>query len=382
MYNIAEYGLMIGDKVRMSAYTEALRQAVKSGSVVLDLGAGTGIFALLACRFGARRVYALEPNDAIQAAREIAAANGNAERIEFIQGLSNEVTLPEPADIVISDLRSVLPLFRYHLPTIADVRKRLLAPGGVLIPRCDTLWAGVVEAPELYNRYIAPWDSLDYGLDMQAARRIVTSTWFKSRPKAEQLLVEPQCWATLDYAAAENPNVSAEITWTAARAGTAHGLIVWFDTVLAEGISFSNAPGAPQVIYGSAFFPWPAPITLAAGDTVSVTLEANLVGEDYIWRWNTFVLNQDRPRQLKANFKQSTFFSGAVSLERLRKRAASYVPTLSEDGQINQFILALMDGKTSLDEIAHRVSTQFPARFANWQEALTRVGSLSGTYSR
>jgi type I protein arginine methyltransferase len=88
MYSIEDYGAMIADRVRMNSYHEALRRRVRPGDVVVDLGAGTGIFALLACRFGARRVYAIEPTDAILVAREIAAANGHAERIEFIQKLS------------------------------------------------------------------------------------------------------------------------------------------------------------------------------------------------------------------------------------------------------------------------------------------------------
>ena len=94
MYSIAAYGSMIANRVRMDAFTKALRQAIKPDSVVLDIGTGTGIFALLACQFGARRVYAIEPDDANQVARQIAVANGYGERIEFIQALSTQVTLP------------------------------------------------------------------------------------------------------------------------------------------------------------------------------------------------------------------------------------------------------------------------------------------------
>ena len=95
MYSISDYGAMISDGVRMDAFVRALRGAVKPGAIVIDIGTGTGIFALLACRFGARRVYAIEPEDAIEVAREIAAANGCADRIEFIQAMSTRVTLPE-----------------------------------------------------------------------------------------------------------------------------------------------------------------------------------------------------------------------------------------------------------------------------------------------
>src|SRR5260221_7971762 len=95
-YDIYSFGRMIQDRVRTDAYAEALRRSVGASSVVLDMGTGVGIWALLACQFGARKVYAVDPNDAIQIAREIAAANGYASKIEFIQDLTTRITLPEP----------------------------------------------------------------------------------------------------------------------------------------------------------------------------------------------------------------------------------------------------------------------------------------------
>ena len=68
-YSILDYGDMVNDRARTAPFVEALRQAVKPGDVVLDIGTGAGIFALLACRFGAARVYAVEPNDAIEVAK-------------------------------------------------------------------------------------------------------------------------------------------------------------------------------------------------------------------------------------------------------------------------------------------------------------------------
>src|SRR5688572_30586099 len=120
---------MIADRVRMEAYQAALRRAVTPDSVVLDVGTGIGTFAILACRYGARRVFAVEPGDVVHLARRIAHDNGVADRIEFIQDVSTEITLPERADVMISDLRAVLPLFQQHIPSIGDARKRLLPPG-------------------------------------------------------------------------------------------------------------------------------------------------------------------------------------------------------------------------------------------------------------
>ncbi len=387
MYSIAAYGSMIADRVRMGAFTEALRQAVKPDSVVLDIGTGTGIFALLACEFGARRVYAIEPDDAIQVARQIAVANGYGERIEFIQAPSTQVTLPERADVLISDIGGMLPWFQKHIPSIVDARNRLLAPDAILIPAKDTAWAAVVEAHDLYSELTAPWDENHYSFDMQAARQIVTNTWRKARITADQLLTEARCWATLNYHTVENADISAKITWTATRAGTGHGLAVWFDRIVSEGICLSNAPGAPEaispkLIYGSVFFPWSAPVAVAVGDTVSVSIRADLIGDDYIWRWETCVFDQGDANKVKANFKQSSFFGAPLSPSQLRKRDATYMPNVDEDGAIDQFILTSMDGETSLAEMARRVSDRFPGRFQRWEDALARVGRLSQKYSQ
>src|SRR2546426_1700324 len=126
MYSIIDYGAMVADRLRTDAYAQALRQAVRPGSVVLDIGTGVGIWALLACQFGARRVYAVEPDDVIQVAREIAAANGYTQRIEFIQNMSTQVTLPERVDVIVAEIHGVLPLFRQSAVSIADARRRLL----------------------------------------------------------------------------------------------------------------------------------------------------------------------------------------------------------------------------------------------------------------
>jgi protein arginine N-methyltransferase 1 len=52
---------MIVDAKRTAGYREALRRAVNTGAVALDIGTGVGMFALMACQCGAARVYAIDP---------------------------------------------------------------------------------------------------------------------------------------------------------------------------------------------------------------------------------------------------------------------------------------------------------------------------------
>lgn len=382
MYSIADYGAMIADHGRMDAFVRALGRAVKPGAVVVDIGTGTGIFALLACRFGARRVYAIEPSDAIQVAREIAAANGCADRIEFIQAMSNQVTLSERADVIISDLVGVLPWFERHIPSIADARRRFLAPGGTMIPQRDVAWAAVVDMHDSYAQQTGPWDANGFGLDMDAARRLVINTWNKARVTRDDLLTGLQRWATLDYRVLEEPDVRARVTWTVTRAGTAHGLAVGFDRTVSDGVDLSNAPDAPDPvrrahIYETVFFPWPEPVTLARGDVVIVDLDARLIHHDYVWNWTSRVLDQGPSGAGKATFTQSTFFGAPLSPATLHKRAAAYTPTLNEDGRIARLVLESMNGGVSLGEIAERLSVEHSTRFPRAKDALGYVANLS-----
>jgi protein arginine N-methyltransferase 1 len=374
---VEEYGEMIADAARMEAYDRALRLAVLPGSVVADLGTGTGIFAILAARYGARKVYAIEAGDAIEVAREIAAANGCADRIEFIKEVSTRVTLPERADLIVSDLRGVLPLFQEHLSSVIDARMRLLKAGGTLIARQDVLHAAVVEAAALYRRCTVPWVENPFGLDMQAGQRLVVNTWRKCRVVPEQFLARPESWATLDYRTLGSPDVSSEVDFHAARMGTAHGVVLWFDTECSRGRALQR-PRPPELIYGA--FPFTDPVELVAGDRVVVKLQANLTGGDYVWRWDTSVLDGADPERVKARFLQSTFFSVPLSPAQIRKTADSHAPQVGEEGRIDLFILGLMDGSNRLGEIARQLASRYPSRFPTVQKALSRVGELSLKY--
>ena len=313
MYRLHFYGQMIADAVRMEAYAEALRRTVRPGSVVMDLGCGPGVFAVLACKLGARRVYAVEPENVIGLAREIAAANGCADRIEFFYKLSTEITLPEPTDVIISDLRGVLPWFEQHIPSIKDARTRLLARGGLLIPHRDILWAALVEAPVQYAELVGPWEENKFGLDLSAGTRLITNNWRKTHIEPEQFLVEPVCWTKIDYYEVESPDIHARVSWHTARNGMAHGVAVWFDSELVDDIRLSNHPAAPKMIYGTGFFPFSQPVEVKEGERIELRLAADLIQDGYVWQWDT-----DFP---EVSLKQSTFYGVPLSAAQLRKSA-------------------------------------------------------------
>jgi protein arginine N-methyltransferase 1 len=382
MYSLGAYASMLADRVRTGAYERALRQTLKPGMVVMEIGTGPGAMAVLACKIGASRVYAVESSPVIQVAREIAAANHCADKITFLEDLSTKITLPAKADVIISDLHGILPFLDHHIPSIADARRRFLAPGGTLIGREDRIWAAVVEAPKHYAKIVEPWERNIFGQDLNPARRMSLNTLHGMHPAPEQLLTNPQLWVTLDYTTIENPDVQGVLNWTVIHDGTGHGIVVWFDADLAEGVSFSNAPGSPAMIYGSMYLPWLDPVPLKAGQTVRVDLQAKLLEMDYFWRWVSRIEVPGRPGEIATQFDQSQLKGMLLSPEKLRKSTSTYVPELSKEGLLRRRTLDLMDGRASLEDIARRLTIEFPERFARWQQALSFAGELSKENSR
>jgi len=298
MYELSDYARMVGDTRRMAALAAALESCVRPGSVVADIGTGTGVLAVIACRLGARRVYAIDTNDVIQLGPELV-----ADRIEFIQGDALEVELPEPADVVVSDLRGGMPMAPGNLAVIAHARSHFLAKGGTLIPARDDLFVAIVQSAERYRRALGPEDAAGVSLHAMSSR--LANTIHKDRQRSvspSDLLSAPARWATLDYSTAKPQRVAGSAEWQLDRSGTGYGLVLWFDTVLANEHGFSTAPGNAGV-YPQLFLPWETPIDLVEGERVAVDLWAQADGAP--WGWNTTVT--DAEGRERARFKQSTF---------------------------------------------------------------------------
>ena len=367
---------MLADAARVDAYARAIERCVRPGAAVLEIGTGTGLFAILAAKAGARRVYAIEADDIVEVARANARANGVERAIEFIHALSTQAELPERVDVVISDLRGVLPFYESHVESIVDARSRFLAEGGALIPAVDRVMLSCVEAPREHAEIVGPWEQAYAGLRMDAARDLVVNDWQKSVFEAGQLVSPPACCATLDYRVIADARMESHLAVRASRAARVHGLALWFETTLAEGIGFSCAPGAPgrATIYGQAFFPWPREVEVVAGDDIELDIAVRPVGGRHVWTWAAKVAGMA--------FAQSNFAAEPLSAAKLRMRSAAYVPSVSVDGQVDRAILSAMEEGLPLGEIATRLQSRFPGRFRRWEEALARAGDLSERYAR
>ncbi len=379
-YDVASYGEMIDCEPRMGVYVEAMRRAITPGCTVIDLGAGFGVFALLACKMGAGQVIAIEPDPSIALLPQLAKANGCADRITVVRDLSIRYTPEKKADVIVSDCRGTVNLYEHHIATIKDARERLLAPGGTVLPMRDTLKVALARSPKAYRQSHYPWRSNRYGLDLSACLPFATSTEVKAYLKPSALLSQPQDLAVIDYRTVTEPNVDARVELVAEKDGQVHGLLIWFDAEIAEGLGYSNAPGQPPLVYGQMFLPLADAPHLKAGDRLTLRFRGNLIENNYLWSWEGHVIDAATGASRDA-FRQSSFGSRVIAKDAAKAHSSEAVPQRSPAMQIAADCLAMVDGGTDQDTIARALMARYPEQLPSYRAALDRVVALLLPYS-
>lgn len=369
---------MAADRTRLAAYRRALAASIRPGCVVADVGAGTGVMALLACELGARRAYAVDTSDAIAVAIATAEANGFHDRMVCVQADARSYVPPEPVDVAVGDLRGALPLFPGNLETMAHVKRRWLRPGGVLIPRRDTLHVALVRSPRLYEDVTGAWQARSGALDLRPALRWAMNQWLRARVRPAEVASAPRSFGVIEYGQPFAKMANA-LSWRVKSAMTVHGFAVWFDSELAPGISLSARPGAPCAVYSQGFFPFESPLALKPRDTVELSLAVQLQ-QEYLWTWNTRVI--DRDAKVRNHFRQSSFLGQLIGPATLRKRAGPYRAPLSAAGRVTRAALDALASGRSVEETAQVLLGAHPDFFeGNAGQALAFAADISERFS-
>lgn len=119
---------MLKDRVRTCSYQAAIERNrhLFEGKTVLDVGSGTGILCLFAAKAGAKHVYGIECSEIVEIAKKIAVNNNFEDRITFIKGKAEEVTLPvDKVDIIISEWMGYFLLYESMLDTVLLMRDKV-----------------------------------------------------------------------------------------------------------------------------------------------------------------------------------------------------------------------------------------------------------------
>ncbi len=237
---------MLADTERNRAYAKAIAAKVQQGDVVLDIGCGAGLTAMLAARAGAKHVYAIEQQPLIAAAaRQVIADNGLSDRITVLNKWSHEievgVDLPEPADVVISEIVDSNLLGEGALATLRHAMASLAKPGARTVPESGTLYAQLVQSADL-DRLYHPKDA--EGFDLSAFHKFASVAQVTPNDSTAcplRALGPVSELFHFDFAAPSTAPDRVTRNLGCARSGEIHAVVVSFSMRLAPGIEVSNA---------------------------------------------------------------------------------------------------------------------------------------------
>ena len=273
-------GLLL-DQTRTNAFRDAIRQVVTPGSVVLDLGTGSGILSFFACEAGARRVFAVDATHSADLAAFLARQLGYSDRIEVIHAHSTKVELPERADILVTETLGAFGFNERILSCVIDARARLLRPGAAIIPQRIDLAVVPVELPEVFDRYVGFWRKEQFGFDLSPLAVFASNVMYVADVDNAAFLATPATVISADLTSIASANVSGHAHFQTSRAGLLCGFSGWFRATLAPGIELSNEV-AGTTNWEHAFLPLESPIPVEQGTPVDLDLETS---DGLSWRW-------------------------------------------------------------------------------------------------
>jgi precorrin-6B methylase 2 len=298
---------LLRDLNRNRAFHRALEESVVKDSSVLDIGSGTGIWAITAAKMGARRVVAIEQEALLVGLiRALARENGVADRVEVIQGNAAQVELGKEFDVIVSETIGHLIFDEQIVQIMADARKRFLKPSGALIPNAVAL---VVAPVHLAKEQ----ENLPTGLQMnyEYFESLLLNVPVGLTDKSQlEILGEPRDLVRIDLRSVESrPDLTGlKAQWPNQQTKGVNGFAVWAEASLSQEVNVAtiNTTSWSTMVY---------PIRPFQAEAGKLELDLMLTSNTNYW---TVTLSQGEEREVQS---YSPAFAGTELLAQTRTTA-------------------------------------------------------------
>ncbi len=287
--DLFQHDRMLGDGVRIEAYWNAFAKHLTKEDTVVDLGTGTGVLAMFAAEH-ARQVHAIEHGPVIETAEAIAADNGFT-NITFHRMNSRRFDLPQKVDAIIHEQLGDALFDEKVVENMADLRDRVLKPGGKIYPSKLDLY---IEPVQLREDMRAPfaWQQRLHGIDFSRLEdeAVMSHSYlyrsFRPFPFGAYLCNREPV-VSVDLETADPGDLPKRISYEreAVAEGYLDGFCVYFDAAFDDEIKFTTAPDAPATN-------WATPLMRVAerrigkGDEIRLDLRAEDLASPSTWEWN------------------------------------------------------------------------------------------------
>lgn len=219
-------GQCLVDKIRCTAFEQAIRRTVQPYHHVVDVGTGSGILALFAARAGARKVTAIEYDSYVaHVARENIRANGYENVIEVIEGDARNHRFPPDTkfDVVLMEMLTTGLIDEFQVQAINNLHQRgVVNPDTVFIPQ------------EQHTSAALSHTHFDiYGFQMRMVRHIWKD--FSDEPRFE-LLSQYEQIGTVSFASLCKEYCKSQVEFTPHKSGLVNSVHLISKTIVASDI--------------------------------------------------------------------------------------------------------------------------------------------------
>ena len=271
---------MVSDRPRTDAFAAAIKEVVKPGDVVIDVGAGTGVLSILAAKAGARRVIGVEKSGMAQYAKELIEQNKLSDRIEIFHGAAENLKIDESADVIISEWLGHMAFVENMFQSVKHVRDIYLKPDGIMLPSSVNLFLAPIDNQDLfYDCGPGFWQKKnihEINFSHLTERELQMGHSSKLKIPDNFLLsdgVSIKKFKT-DIAKSGDEWGGDFVDFIIQRDGELNGFVGWFSTELSKNITLDTSPKHPTTHWEQTYFPF-HPIKVKAGQKIRVDYYMN-----------------------------------------------------------------------------------------------------------
>lgn len=259
--------LMLADKHRLDSYSSAIQKHVKTGDIVIDYGAGTGILSLMAARAGAKKVYAIDNGHNVEIMKKIIIKNSLEGRIEIISEEGAKAVIPKKADVLISEWMGIWALQENMLPGLIYLRDNFLKENAKILPSRVSLY--IVPSSQKNN---FPDFSNIKGFDLSEYNSAVCSQPFVSLADTSDFLSEPKKIEDIDISSCALVPSNFMAEYEAEKDGIINSFFGWFTASFYETVCLDTSP-LTKTHWRQAQFSMEKPIHVKKGNFLKVVIE-------------------------------------------------------------------------------------------------------------
>ena len=179
-FSANDHAIMLEDNIRLESYRRAIQNQVKSDSIVVEIGTGTGILSAYAAAITKGKVYGIEYSETTaQMAEDMMKAAG-FNWVQIIRGKSTEVTIVTKPEILITETIGAIGPEENIVELCYDFKKRHPSIK-TLIPSRLKVFAVPIHIPKLSdreNQYYDCFAGASFGtFDFKAIRPVLARIW-------------------------------------------------------------------------------------------------------------------------------------------------------------------------------------------------------------